>query len=280
MAQYLKPKSRYLGNNDDVFEVTMISDADGNIISDFGGVVEGGAPSGADIITRINIASGNIAGYSYVNKFGRRNISAHATNYYSITSQGEYVFPTSPDTASVSSTNDGQDNGGTVLVTGLDGNFNEVEETITIGSSGSQQFLRVHRAQVVTAGSGNDENKGDITIEVDGEDVAYIPSTFGQTLQCEYTVPAGKTAYIYQIDCSVDEKEKPIHIRLMSRDAVLTNASWQTKAFIVFENTYVAHNQTVPITIPEKTDIVLYGNSTSGALEVSGGFDLVLVDND
>ena len=237
------------------------------------------AGQGSDIMARIDIANDEVAGHHYINKFGRRNVPAHLTNYYSITTQGEYDFPANTDTATVTSSNGGQDNGGTVEVAGLDANYNPVTETITVGQSGTQQFLRVHRAKMVTAGAGNDVNEGNITVEVDGETVAYIPEGYGQTLQAVYTVPAGYTAYIFQVDVGVDEKEKPVHARIQTRDAVLTNASWQTKAFIVMESNYISHKQTIPIRVPEKHDIVLQANSTAGDIEISGGFDLVMRAN-
>ena len=76
-----------------------------------------------------------------------------------------------------------------------------------------------------------------------------------------------------------DTKEKPVHARIRARDNTVTNAAWQTKAFIVMESNYISHNQTVPIEVTEKSDIMLEDNSSAGAIEVSGGFDLVLVAN-
>ena len=236
------------------------------------------AGQGSDIMARIDIANDEVAGHHYINKFGYRNVSAGPT-YRSLTAQGDYDFPNSATTASVSSSNGGQDNGGTVEVSGLDSNYNQVSETIVIGQTGTQQFLRVHRAKVVTAGSGNTVNEGNITVTVDGETVAYIPDGYGQTMQAIYTVPAGYTAYIFQIDVGVDEKEKPVHARIQCRDSVLANASWQTKSFIVMESNYISHNQTIPIRVPEKHDIVLQANSEQGSIEISGGFDLVLRAN-
>ena len=286
MAQFSAKGQSWMGGGtrNDIHEVSMVADQYGNIINDFGGIAFGQAPSSSDIIARINIAAGNITGYSYINKFGYRDIPSSLTNYYPLFAAygkddtGEYYdWPTSPSVATVSSSI-GSDNGGTVTVSGLDADYNEVSETITIGQSGTSQFLRVHRASLITAGTG-DTNAGNITVVVDGNDVAYIPAGYGQTLQTLYTVPAGKTAYIFQIDLGVDEKEKPVHARVRVRDNTVANAAWQTKAFIVMESNYISHNQTVPIHVPEKTDIMLEANSSAGDIEISGGFDLVLVEN-
>lgn len=278
MAQWNKNDQDYLNQERTLHEVMLIADSQGNIINDFGGSSATSPPGGADIFSRIDIAAGTYTGYSYINKFGYREIPASATVYYSVTSQGTYTFPTATDTATVTSSDAGDDNGGTVLVSGLDGDYNQVEETITIGQSGTQQFLRVHRARLVTANTGS-TNSGNITVEVDGDTVAYIPAGYGQTLQCAYTVPAGFTAYIFQIDCGVDEKEKPVHFRIVTRDNTVANAAWNTRQFIVMESNYVSQNQTVPIKVTEKSDILLEANSTDGQIEVSGGFDLVLKSN-
>ena len=278
MAQWNKNQQDYLNQGRTLHEVMLIADSQGNIINDFGGSTATSPPGGADIFSRIDIAAGTYTGYAYINKFGYREIPASLTAYYSVTSQGTYTFPTATDTATVTSSDAGDDNGGTVLVSGLDGDYNQVEETITIGQSGTQQFLRVHRARLVTANTGS-TNSGNITVEVDGDTVAYIPSGYGQTLQCAYTVPAGHTAYIFQIDCGVDEKEKPVHFRIVTRDNTVANAAWNTRQFIVMESNYVSQNQTVPIKVTEKSDILLEANSTAGQIEVSGGFDLVLKSN-
>ena len=241
---------------------------------------------GSDIISRINISRGAVTGYSHINKFGYREIPSDSTAYYTLYSAydkddtgSDYLFPTAASTAAVSSSNGGEDNGGTVKVDGLDINYNEVTETITVGQTGSVSFFRVHRAKMVTAGAGNDVNEGNITVTVDGKSVAYIPAGYGQTLQCVYTIPAGKTGYLFQVDVGVDEKEKPVKARVVTRDNTVTNPSWQTKAFVVMESNFISFEPTIPPGLPEKTDIKLEANVETGDIEVSGGFDLVLRDD-
>lgn len=234
----------------------------------------------------VGIAQGLVSGTSSINKFGYREVPAHASNYYPLYSRyaaadttDYYDFPTAASIASVTSSS-GSDSGAVVRVSGLDANYAEAEEDITIGgSAGVQQFIRVHRASLISTTHASGANVGNITVEVNSKDVAYLPAGYGQTLQTIYTVPANKTAYLFQIDVGVDEKEKPVHARIRARDNTITNAAWQTKVFIVMESNYISHNQTVPIKITEKSDIILEANSSAGAIEVSGGFDLVLVNN-
>lgn len=279
MAQWNKNDQDYLNQERTLHEVMLIADSQGNIINDFGGTINGSAPSGSDIISRIGIAASTYIGYSYINKFGYRENTGGTSAYHSVTSQGAYTFPTTASTAAVSSSNTGEDNGGTVLVTGLDANYDEVEETITIGQTGSVSFFRINRARMVTAGTGNDVNEGNISITVGGQTAGYIPAEFGQTNQAVYTVPAGHKAYIFQIDGGVDEKEKPQHLRLMATDNTVTNPSRRSIMYFVFETSYAQHNQTVPIEVTEKTDLILEMSSPDGSVEMSGGFDLVLKNN-
>ena len=228
----------------------------------------------------LSIAQGEVTGHSYINKFGYRTNVGGNNNYYDITVGGAYSFPTAATTASVTSSNTGEDNGGTVKVDGLDANYNEISETITIGQTGTKSFFRVHRAAMVTAGSGNEQNEGNITVTVNAKTVAYIPATYGQTQQCVYTVPANHNAYIMQIDGGVDEKEKPAHLRLRAIDRTVTNPSWRSIMYFVFETSYAQHNQSVPIKVTEKTDLLLQMKSPDGSIEMSGGFDLILVHKD
>lgn len=224
--------------------------------------------------TFLQIAAGRVSNTGYSNKFGYNPNIGNA--YETVWSAGgNYDFPTSATTCAVASSNSASDNGGTVEVSGLDANYNEITETITIGQTGSKSFLRVNRARLITANTGV-TNAGNITCTVDTKTAADIRAGFGQTLQCVYTVPAGYNAYLYQIDGGVDVKEKPITLNLRTRDSTGTSNAWQTKAYLVFENTRMAHHYTVPQKIPEKHDIELRGISPDGALQVSGGFDLII----
>ena len=293
MAQWNSGIGTYLKDNKTLFEVIGVASSDGYFISTENrfpvdatiadnaviGISSGSAADSSDIVSRINIARGATTGYNYINKFGYRENVGGTDAYHTVTSQGAYTFPTSASTAAVSSSNTGEDNGGTVLVIGLDADYNEIEETITIGQTGITTFFRVNRARMVEAGSGNNVNEGNISITVGGETAGYIPAEFGQTNQAVYTIPAGHNGYVFQIDGGVDEKEKPQHLRLMAIDNTVTNPSRRSIMYFVFETSYAQHNQTVPIEVTEKTDLILEMSSPDGSVEMSGGFDLVIRDN-
>ena len=218
---------------------------------------------------------GSINKFSGIQKFGRN--PAISTAEETIANQGGiYSYISTAGTATVTSSNTGADNNGTVLVEGLDANYNQVSETATIGGSATTQtFLRVNRAILVTANTGT-ANVGNVSITVDSTTAGYIPATYAQTLQSVYTVPANHKAYLMQIDGGTDEKEKPIHMFLKTRDNATANSAFQTKSYIVFENTRTEHGFVVPEVINEKNDIELRAISPDGELEVSGGFELFI----
>ena len=209
-----------------------------------------------------------------LNKFGFNN-AVGATEETIWSAGGNITYISTAGTAAVTSSNTGADNGGTVKVDGLDANYNLQTETITVGQTGTKTFLRVHRAELITANTGT-SNSGNITVTVDGQTAAYIPSGYAQTLQCNYTVPAGHRAYLMQVDVGVDEKEKPIHAVIKARDNTVTGGAFATKLYMVIESNWVTQPLMVPTVLNEKTDIELRASSPDGTLEVSGGFELII----
>jgi len=91
------------------------------------------------------------------------------------------------------------DNGKTVTIVGLDGNYDMLTESVTVSSSvavtTTAEFKRVNRAYV---GDASATNVGNINIQKGGVTVARITANNGQTAMAVYTVPAGYTGYILQ----------------------------------------------------------------------------------
>ena len=157
------------------------------------------------------VQRGSVTNFSGIQKFGRN--PAVSTAEETIANQGGiYSYISTAGTAAVTSSNTGSDNNGTVLIEGLDANYDIVSETATIGGSATTQtFQRINRATLITANTGT-SNVGNISITVDSTTAGYIPINYGQTLQSVYTIPAKHRAYLVQIDGGTDEKEKPIHM--------------------------------------------------------------------
>jgi hypothetical protein len=99
----------------------------------------------------------------------------------------------------------------TITVEGLDENWNEVSEDISLaGASASASttatFIRINRVFVKTCGAYGSSNTGIIRIEDTAATVgvlAHLPAGLGITFQSIYAVPANHIAYVTEIKISV-----------------------------------------------------------------------------
>lgn len=218
------------------------------------------------------IATGEIDDVDYINKFGYND--SVSTSWETVwDGNNTYTYIASAGTAVVTSS-DTDDNGGTVLVSGLNSAYEEVSETLTIGgSAGSVEFYRVFRAQMVTANTGT-ENQGTVTVTVDSKSAAIISPEIGQTLMAIYTVPTGKTGYLLQVDAG-SSKDLEHEIRLVIKH---NGGVWNTKTYHTQRGGFNSLRFEVPISIPAESDVEIKvkGSATSS---VSAAFELILVDN-
>ena len=261
MAQYTTKTDAYLDNNDTIYEVVMMSDKDGNIINSAGAA------------SNIPIAAGNVEGYSNINKFGATGGDVTAgTIWDGNSSTAAYPYPSNGVVSITSSSN----SGASVVVTGLDADFVEQEETIAIGATGSLTFSRVFRALMVDT-----VNTSDVTINIGGSIAAKIIASRGQTLMAAYTVPADTTAYLLKIQMGSDKASTNASLQysLLSRD------NSDGGIFLIKGISYAAGGQNVSVEYPvplkftEKTDIKIDVVAASGGQTCSATFDLILVKN-
>ena len=228
--------------------------------------------SNTTIAEAVDLSQGELHGAGFIDKFGYNpTVGSNLETVWS--GSNIYTYITTAGTAVATSSNTAADNGGTVLVQGLDANYDEVSETITIGgAAGSVLFHRVYRASLTTATTA-DTNSGDITVTVDTKSAAIIPAGYGQTLMALYTVPRRKTGFLFQLDVG-NSKTTELEVSVVIRNAV---GVWQTKAFVTTRDGFIEKNFHIPLTIPQLCDIEVRvkGSATSA---VSAGFELVLVD--
>jgi hypothetical protein len=220
----------------------------------------------------VSIQRGDINNFSGIQKFGYNG--SVGTSFETIwDGGGDYTFITSAGTATATSSNTGADNTGTVEIQGLDSNYDLATETLTIGGSASStSFIRVFRAKMINANTG-DANVGTITITVSSTTVAQIEPTYGQTLMSVYTVPRKCQAYLVQMDIgSSKDLENEIILRIKGID---NGNSWNTRSFITARGGFVEKNFAVPEIIGPKTDIEMRAKS-SATSSISSGFELIL----
>lgn len=260
MAQYSVNRGlHYNGGNNDIHEVVMIADKDGNIINSAGAA------------SNIPIAAGLVDGYSHINKFGF-NPTIGSGNWETIyDGSNAYTYLTTAGVAAIAS-DDPLDLGKTVEVQGLDENYQLVTEDVLIGNSSITTFIRIFR--MIFKDGTITTNAGLITATVGGAVKASILVGKGQTLMAIYTVPAGKTAYLLKVQFNIT-KSTDVQCRLMARPF---GGAFNIKGLFGTFGVPAEYDYPVPLVFTEKTDIelqVLAGNTCAAG----GIFDLILVDN-
>ena len=113
----------------------------------------------------------------------------------------DYIFPTTAQAMTVTSA-DAADNGKLMLVKGLDDGYNEINETVTLTGAGdtitTNLFYRINDIILLTGTT----NIGLITVQNAAKTIKYggIRAGDGRNQASIFTVPAGKSFYLYRID--------------------------------------------------------------------------------
>ena len=237
----------------------------------------------------INISAGDVSGTSYIEKFGM-NTDVDA-NKETIWDGGDiYSYVSTAETVAITSTLGADSAAGTgartVEIQGLDANHTLVYETLTVGGgAGTQEFLRIFRAKVVTAGTSG-INEG--TISITSSDTSTVLAQIGvdgtgsnaagrgQTFMALYTVPAGKTAYLTQWTVGCGKQNTDAVATFLAKPE---GSAWNAKDIITVSATTYAKDYKIPLQFTEKTDIEVRAYSTTNNSLVSSTFNLILIDN-
>lgn len=244
----------------------------------------------------IEVAKGNIPGHSVWHKFGR-NEEIDTANDADIWDRGRagdagytYTYPTVARVHNLVSTNtnDSYPSGSgarRVQVIGLDANFNEQSEVVNLNGANNvptiYSYSRIFRMIVIAAGS-TGYNEGDITAtaQVDGSVSAQINTGNNQTLMAVFTIPNGKTGYMLKYYISVNKRT------LVDADLFLLerpyNQVFQLKHVLGGHGqggTPYTHLFLSPRRLEARTDIRLRASVSANDADISGGFEILLVDN-
>jgi len=246
----------------------------------------------------IPFSAGLVTGYRILHKFG--HTPTLGTSQEDIWDNGGmYVYPSAAAqmTVSSSSANDTAAGTGarTVEVFGLDANYLEVNELITLNGqtpvTTTNSYLRIYRMVIRSAGSSG-WNEGDIYIG-SGAVTGGVPATIygritfdtvygkgeNQTLMAIYTIPAGKTGFVKKLHFAVNRSSKPLELWAYARPI---GEVFQVKyrSMIDIGNLTIDFNGSIPESgLAEKTDFALRASVETGTVDVAGGFELILVDN-
>lgn len=223
----------------------------------------------------LDIARGMYTDWQTVHKFGfNRDVR---TDYETIWNNGGgiYTFPASALTMSVVSDSASDEMG--VLITGLDTNWNQISETVTLDGTTpvttTKQFLRINDARIT---SGN--NVGDITISNGGTTYAFIEATYGVHQALVFSVPAGFSLYVTQVAVTSGTITGN---KYGSMRACLKQFEGPELHF--FESTFVTsqlnYDVNVPFKIPEKCDFSMECKSSASTNEFTIYLSAIMMDD-
>ena len=230
------------------------------------------------------VSGGYISDHSFNHKFGAvPSMSTNTTG--SVWDIDDTVYPwaalDTPAVVNVERNNVG-DNGITVTVEGLDGDYLEVSEDIVISGAdqvGTQLFKRINRAFI----SGAITNAGDIDIEAGaagGTTVARIQAGLGQTLMSVFTVPAHCTAYIHRITATAQDGKDAtgwMYVREVNGvTAFRIKHTWEVNG----DGGQYHYDFAFPLPVSEKSDIDMRVTTRANNGRYTIAFDVLLVTND
>ncbi len=240
----------------------------------------------------LEISRGLVEGERCEFKFGNQEaISNTEITVWDIAAA--YVYPPSALTMLVGSSDANDMSTGTgartVKIWGLDSNYAEIDETVTMLSatvaSTTKSYLRVYRAAVLTAGSGG-KNAGIIyvgastaTAGVPDDKYAAINVGENQTLMSLFTIPAGKKGYLARVTAvaGVTTSNIGATIRLKIRKL---GEVFQTKEKFNSLRAMVDMERHCLFQIPAKSDIEITAERVGGTdVDVAVSFEVLLVDD-
>lgn len=217
---------------------------------------------------------GNIGVFKFGTNDAVQNIEETVWEY-----GGLYTYPTTAVVMTVTSSAGATDNGVEIAVGGLDENYNETLEIVTLTGLGTATttttFIRVFRAYV----AGSQDTTGNVTIG-NGANVYSYVNADNQTLQAFYTVPAGYTARLVQTDhtISTEQNNKFGQIRIIVREF---GKVFRTQESFTIDNGTITRNYSNPLIIPEKADIEVraIASGANADLHVASTLELFLTSS-
>ena len=174
----------------------------------------------------------------------------------------------------------------TGLLTGLDANYDLQTETITLDGTTNVDtittWLRVLHFEIITVGAG-EETAGNISITAvtGGNQLGYIVAGHNETRLSQYTVPNGKTGYIYQVFFnSFANTTKVATVRIQCRLFLSGELTpWITMGELDLSNGH-AIIELPFIILPGKSDLRMDAISDAAATRISGGTFLSVIDDE
>jgi hypothetical protein len=242
--------------------------------------------------TEIAISRGHVEGYRLLYKFGYNpDVNGNEETVWS--EGGDYPWLDSAVTMFVSSSSANDTSGGTgantILIQGLDEDYNEIEETVVL--NGQTQvatqfsYLRVHRSYVTLAGSAGTSG-GTVAIASSGatggvpDGTVYASLALGnQTQIAAYTVPAGYTLYVDEINftAALSIANKRVNASFHARE--FGSNVFTTNFINVIQSSQLKQLFKYPQPFAEKTDLECRVSTNTSNNPIAASFQGVLIKN-
>ena len=222
------------------------------------------------------VAEGNVSGSSVRNIFGYQT-SVTTSFIPAWENATAYTYPGSALTMTVT-TSSATDDGGTVTIIGLDASYNVISDTVTcnnaVAPTTSVGFYRINDVIFVKS---TGANVGTVTVANGGTTYAAIRIGDGRNQASIYTVPAGKSFYLYRIDAfsadSVAASPGVFKNFVQNADGTVYNVARTT-----FSGNMNIQRR-LPFKYNEKTDIQFQLRTKSGTHEMNAFGEGILKDN-
>jgi len=225
----------------------------------------------------IQVSRGLVRGAEVRNIFGYQQSGDTTLRALWEFANTNYVYPGSAITMTVTSAN-ASDDGKSLLIKGLDANYVQITDTVTINGGGDINtnipFFRINDI-ILTSGT---TNIGLITVQNTGKTIKYggIRAGDGRNQASIFTVPADKCFFLYRIDAFSNDSTaaKPAVFRNFS---INVSGQQYNTARTSFENNMNIQRR-FPFKYDEKTDIQFQLSTQSGSHELGCFAEGVLVD--
>lgn len=184
-----------------------------------------------------------------------------------------------------------------VEVHGLDGDWDEVSELVALDGLTPvvllNDYQRLNNVHVMRLGSGAPVGGvavGEITVRGLGEGAAYnrIAAGGNMTLQCHFTVPNSKTAYIIGWMAGGISVKKDTIVRLILRATVdwhnrsLLPGVYHFQDIVMVASTTIRHPFIPPLRVPSRCDVKVSAQRVlngTGEAAATAAVEMVLIDN-
>jgi hypothetical protein len=237
----------------------------------------------------LQVARGQIEGHQIIQVFGY-NGDVDQTEESVWPNGGTVPHPAAASVLKVSSSSasDTADGTGarTVYIAGVDGDFDEVGEFVTLNGQTAvntlNSYLYVNQLYVASLGSGT-ANAGDINVGT-GDVTAGVPAVlydmiatgFNQRTTAHYCVPAGYTGYLAKGVITAGQLSGSTSVTAFLKQHG-TDGILRVGAVSTLNNGSIEYNFVYPYTIPEKNCVGASAIGSSNNNSVSAFFNIVLV---